>query len=209
MPILTMGTSLTDEIEAGLHLTTIVNPAQQDGAEITRIVRAAEGFVKSETKRNFEEITRTAEAYDVDPGTSELLLSDWPATLITSLEQVTIRHDDGTFETSLVSPGSYVVDKAAGIITLLYGATFAPGPQSVLVSWKSGYTQAEIIDNAKGEIHVLKQLLLSIIAHWYQMHKEGGGGHIQSISLPTGENLAISFDLTPEEKRMINQLRRW
>ena len=208
MPILSMGTALTDEVEAALHLTEIVNPAEQQGAEIARIVQAAESFVKLECRRNFEEVTYTDQIYDVAPGSYSLLLTDWPIVELTSVAEVTTRNTDGTVVTTPLGLDRYVYNKSNGMVTMLGGETFTPGLQMMRVSWKSGYSPAEITSNAAPEIGVLKQLLVSLIAHWYQMHKDGGGGHIQSISSPTGETISISFNLTPEERRMIDQLRR-
>jgi hypothetical protein len=204
-----MGTALTDEVEAALHKTEIIDPAQQEGAEITRIVGAVEAFVKLKCGRNFEEVTYTDQPYDVEPGTRDLLLTDIPIQVLTSISEVIYRNEDGSVVTQPIAVNRYVTDKAAGIISLLDGGIFNPGLQALRLTWKAGYTPAEITANANNEIRVLKQLCLSIIAHWFQMHKEGGGGHIQSISLPTGEILTISFDLTPEERLMVNQLRRW
>jgi hypothetical protein len=207
MAILTMGTALTDEVEAALHLTEIIDEQTQDGAEIARIVRAAEDFVKGECGRNFEEVTYVDQIYDVPPNTYSLFLTDRPIVELTSLAEVTVRNADGTVTTTPITLDRYVYNKSSGIVSMLSG-TFMPGLQNVRISWKSGYSAAQITGNAVPEIRVLKQLLLSIIAHWHQTHKEGGGGHIQTISTPTGESLTISFNLTPEERRMIDQLKR-
>jgi hypothetical protein len=213
MAILSMGTALTDEVEAALHLTEIVNPASSDpvvaqnSSEIARIVGAAESFVKVECGRNFEEVTYTDQIYDVAPGTYSLFLTDRPISELTSIAEVTARAADGTVTTTPITPDRYVYNKAAGIVSMLGGTTFASGFQNVRISWKSGYSPAQITGNAAPEIAVLKQLLLSIIAHWYEQHKEGGGGKIQTISTPTGETVTINFNLTQDEQRMINQLR--
>jgi hypothetical protein len=91
---------------------------------------------------------------------------------------------------------------------MLGGTMFTAGLQNLRISWKSGYSPAQITSSAVPEIGLLKQLLLSIIAHWYQIHKEGGGGHIQTFSVPTGESITPISNLTPEERRMIDQLKR-
>src|SRR4030095_9850917 len=96
MPILSMGTALTDDVEAGLHLTEIVDPLTQDGAMITLVVKAAESQVKLETGRNFEEIVYVDEAYDIELNTTEVLLSDRPVVLIQSIEEVIGRVEEGS-----------------------------------------------------------------------------------------------------------------
>jgi hypothetical protein len=207
MAILSMGTALTDEVEAALHLTEIVDESTQPGAEIARIVRAAESFVKGECARNFEEVVHVNQIYDVPPGSYHVFLTDRPIVELTSLAEVTARNTDGTVVTTPIGLDRYVYNKPAGIVSIL-GGTFTPGLQNLRVSWKSGYSPAQITASAVPEIGLLKQLLLSIIAHWYQIHKEGGGGHIQTISTPTGESVTTSLNLTPEERRMIDQLKR-
>jgi hypothetical protein len=86
MAILSMGTALTDDVESGLHLTDIVDPLTQDGAMITLVVKAAESQVKLETGRNFEEIAYVDQAYDIEPNTTEVLLTDRPVVSIQSVE---------------------------------------------------------------------------------------------------------------------------
>jgi hypothetical protein len=208
MAILTMGTALTDEVEAALHLTEIVDESTQPGAEIARIVRAAESFVKGECARNFEEVIHVDQIYDVPPGSYHVFLTDRPIVELTSLAEVTARNTDGTVVTTPVGLDRYVYNKPAGIVSMLGGTMFTAGLQNLRISWKSGYSPAQITSNAVPEIGLLKQLLLSIIAHWYQIHKEGGGGHIQTMSVPTGESITPISNLTPEERRMIDQLKR-
>jgi|SRR5262245_26724473 len=214
MAILSMGTALTDEVEAALHLTTIVNPTSSDpviaqsSSEIKRIVGAAESFVKRECRRNFEEVTYVDQIYDVPPGSYSVFLTDRPISQLTSLAEVIARAPDGTVTTTPITLDRYVYDKPTGIVSMLGSNKFTAGLQNLRISWKSGYTASQITTNAVPEIGVLKQLLLSIIAHWYQMHKEGGGGHIQTLNVPDGETITINFNLTPEERRMIDQLKR-
>jgi hypothetical protein len=208
MAILSMGTALTDEVEAALHLTEIVDESTQPGAEIARIVRAAESFVKGECARNFEEVVYVNQIYDVPPGSYHVFLTDRPIVELTSVAEVTARNTDGTVVTTPIALDRYVYNKPAGIVSMLGGTMFTAGLQNLRISWKSGYSPAQITSNAVPEIGLLKQLLLSIIAHWYQIHKEGGGGHIQTMSIPTGESITPISNLTPEERRMIDQLKR-
>jgi hypothetical protein len=161
MPILSMGMALTDDVEAGLHLTEIVNPATQDGAMITLVVKAAESHVKLETGRNFEETVFVGQAYDIAPNMKEFLLTDRPVISIESISEVTGRNQDGTFTTRVIPAGEYVVDKGTGIVSKLTGY-FMAGKQAVIVNWTAGYTPAEIEGSANSEIKVLKQLCLSI-----------------------------------------------
>src|SRR5262245_13389595 len=125
--ILSMGTALTDEVEAGLHLTEVVNPAATDpvvaqrSAEIARIVAAAESSVKGECGRNFEEVTYTEQMYDVPPGTWSLFLTDYPIVELTSLAEVTSRNSDGSVVTTPITADRYIYDKPKGIVSMLYG----------------------------------------------------------------------------------------
>ena len=54
MSILSMGTALTDEVEAALNKSTLIDPSDPEGALISRLVLTAEAFVKRETGRRFE-----------------------------------------------------------------------------------------------------------------------------------------------------------
>ena len=205
MPILSMGGSLTDEVESAFNLTAPVDTATQDGALISRVVRAAEAFVKTEARRTFELEDYVDEAYDIEPGMPDLLLSNRPVKSLFSIKYVISRGSDGSVQTSELAAGDYVLDKTAGIVTLVYG-WFPYGPQTVLVSWEAGYPLAEISLNANEEIRVLKQLCLSIAQNWYKKQKDQIG-HMASVSFGD-ESVTINFDLTGDEKRLLNQLRR-
>src|SRR5262245_28114168 len=144
MAILTMGTALTDEVEAALNLTAPVDPATQDGAMIGLVVKAAESFIKIECRRSFEAASIQDETYDIEPGDRDILLRDRPITNLVSVAYVTNRLQNGSFETATYFPGEYILDAEAGIVSLISGAYFPPGLQSVLVSYEAGYTPAEI-----------------------------------------------------------------
>jgi hypothetical protein len=204
MAILSMGTALTDDVESGLHLTEIVDPLTQDGAMITLVVKAAESQVKLETGRNFEEIVFVDEAYDIAPNTTDLLLSDRPVVSIESIEEVIGRDEEGIVTVRVIPASQYVVNKATGIVSKLSGS-FISGKQALLVSWTAGYTAQEITDSATSEIKVLKQLCLSITQNWHTKRKHGIGDYT-TMSAP-GESASFNFDFTPDEIRMINQLR--
>jgi hypothetical protein len=204
MPILSIGTALTDDVESGLHLTEIVNPALPQGAMITLVVKAAESQVKLETGRNFEQTVFVDEPYDIAPNTTDLLLSDRPVVSIESIEEVIGREEDGTVTVRVIPAGQYVVNKATGIVSKLSGS-FISGKQALLVSWTAGYTPAEIEGSANNEIKVLKQLCLSITQNWYTKRDKGIGDYT-TMSAP-GESASFNLDFTPDEIRMINQLR--
>jgi hypothetical protein len=204
MAILSMGTALTDDVEAGLHLTELVDPLTQDGAMIALVVEAAESQVKLETGRNFEQTIFVDEAYDIAPNQTELLLSDRPVVSIQSIEEVISRDEDGTVTVRVIPAGQYVVNKATGIVSKLSGS-FISGKQALLVSWTAGYTAQEITDSATSEIKVLKQLCLSITQNWHTKRTHGIGDYT-TMSAP-GESASFNFDFTPDEIRMINQLR--
>lgn len=202
--ILTMGTALTDDVESGLHLTEIVNPETQDGAMLALVVNAAESHVKLETGRNFEETVYVDQAYDIVPNSMNLFLTDRPVISIESIAEVTGRYEDGTLETRVLSPDEYVVYKAYGIVSMLYGS-FTPGRQALIISWTAGYTAADIQASATSEIKVLKQLCLSITQNWHKKRKDGIGAYA-TMSAPN-ESASFNFDFTPDEQRMIDQLR--
>ena len=210
MAILTMGTALTDDVEAGLQLTEIVDTAAtnpiiaRDAAMLTLVVKAAESHVKLETGRNFEETVFVDQAYDIAPNTTDLLLSDRPVVSIESIEEVTARYEDGTVTTRVIPAGQYVVNNATGILSKLSGS-FLAGKQVLLVSWTAGYAPADITTSANNEIRVLKQLCLSIVQNWHTKRKHGIGDYT-TMSAP-GESASFNFDFTPDEIRMINQLR--
>jgi hypothetical protein len=204
MAILSMGTALTDDVESGLHLTEIVDPLTQDGAMITLVVKAAESQVKLETGRNFEETVFVDETYDIAPNTTDLLLSDRPVVSIESIEEVIGREEDGTVTVRVIPAGQYVVNKATGIVSKLSGS-FISGKQALLVSWTAGYTAQEITDSVNNEIKVLKQLCLSITQNWHKKRKDAIGLYA-TMSAPN-ESASFNFDFTPDEIRMINQLR--
>jgi hypothetical protein len=203
MSILSMGTSITDEVEAALNRTTPVDPLTQEGALISRIVLAAEAFVKRETGRRFERSVIEGEYYDVAPGTTDLLLSDRPVVSIESIGHVESRGDDGTVTSRSLGLDEYVVNIESGIVSSLVGA-FLPGRQSVVLDWTVGYTPEEIAANADDDIRILKQLCLSIIQNWYNKNKIG----TQASSISFGdENATLTFGLTDDEKRLLNLLR--
>jgi hypothetical protein len=204
MAILTMGTALTDEVESGLHLTELVDPLTQDGAMITLVVKAAESHVKLETGRNFEQSVFIDEAYDIAPNTTDVLLTDRPVVSIQSIKEVTGRNSDGSPVTRVLGASEYLVNTSNGIVSKVSGS-FVSGKQALLVSWTAGYAPADITSSANNEIRVLKQLCLSILQNWHTKRKDGIG-HYTTLSAP-GESLSINFDFTPDEIRMINQLR--
>src|SRR5262245_32176061 len=131
MSILSMGTSITDEVEAALNQSTPVNPSTQEGALIERIVRNAESFVKKETGRQFERSVIVGETYDIPPDTRDLLLSDRPVVSIQSIGEVETRSTDGSVTVLVFELDEYVIDKEAGVVSLLSG-TFTPGRQSIV-----------------------------------------------------------------------------
>lgn len=198
-----MGTSITDEVEAALNQSTPVNPSTQEGALIERIVRNAESFVKKETGRQFERSVIVGETYDIPPDTRDLLLSDRPVVSIQSIGEVETRSTDGSVTVLVFELDEYVIDKEAGVVSLLSG-TFTPGRQSVVVDWTVGFTPTEITNNSDDDIRILKQLCLSIIQNWYNKNKIG----TQAASISFGdENATLTFGLTDDEKRLLNLLR--
>ena len=138
------------------------------------------------------------------PNTTEVLLTDRPVVSIQSVKEVYGRFDDGTVTTRVIPPGQYAVNKATGILSKISGS-FISGKQALLVSWTAGYAPADIAASATSEIKVLKQLCLSITQNWHTKRKDGIG-HYTTLSAP-GESVSINFDFTPDEIRMINQLR--
>jgi hypothetical protein len=204
MPILSMGTALTDDVEAGLHLTEIVDPLTQDGAMITLVVKAAESQVKLETGRNFELFVFLAQEYDIAPNTTDLLLSDRPVVTVDEINEVIGRNPDGSIVKRKLEANEYVVNKATGIVSKLSGS-FLAGKQALVIQWTSGYPADAIENSATNEIKVLKQLCLSITQNWHTKRKHGIGDYT-TMSAP-GESASFNFDFTPDEIRMINQLR--
>jgi hypothetical protein len=205
MAILTMGGSITDEVEAALNLGAPVDTADPKGAMIDLVVKAAEAFVKIECRRNFELIAITDQAFDIQPGDRDILLRDRPVTDLVSIGQVINRLDDGSVIISDYNPGEYLLDADSGIVSLITGGYFPAGLQSVLVSYEAGYTPQEIQSNAANEILVLKQLCLSIIQNWFKKRLDQIG-HMASVSFGA-ESVTITFDLTGDEKRLLNQLK--
>jgi hypothetical protein len=104
----------------------------------------------------------------------------------------------------VIPPGQYAVNKATGILSKISGS-FISGKQALLVSWTAGYTPADIAASATSEIKVLKQLCLSITQNWHTKRRHGIGDYT-TMSAP-GESASFNFDFTPDEIRMINQLR--
>jgi hypothetical protein len=204
MAILSMGTALTDDVESGLHLTEIVDPLTQDGAMITLVVEAAESQVKLETGRNFELFVFLEQEYDIEPNTTEVLLTDRPVVTIDEINEVTGRNSDGSIVKRKLAANEYVVNKATGIISKLSGS-FISGKQALVIQWTGGYPADAIQNSATNEIKVLKQLCLSITQNWHTKRKHGIGDYT-TMSAP-GESASFNFDFTPDEIRMINQLR--
>jgi len=203
MPILSMGTNITDEVESALNLTTPVDNTTQEGALIERIVRAAESFVKKETGRQFERVTIVGETYDIAPGTQDLLLSDRPIVSIESIGEVWSRNSDGSTTVDVLTSDEYLINSESGIVSLVSG-NFTPGRQNIVLDWTVGYTPQEIATNADDEIRILKQLCLSIIQNWYNKNKIG----TQAATISFGdESATLTFGLTDDEKRLLNLLR--
>ena len=210
MAILTMGTALTDDVEAGLQLTEIVDMAAtnpiiaRDAAMLTLVVGAAESHVKLETGRNFEETVFVDQAYDIPPNTTDLLLSDRPVVSIESIEEVTARNADGSCYDAR-DPGGRIRRQQGDRHPLEALRVVHAGKQALLVSWTAGYTAPDITTARITRFKVLKQLCLSISQNWHTKRKHGIGDYT-TLSAP-GESASFNFDFTPDEIRMINQLR--
>lgn len=205
MAILTRGTK-TSEIESALSLSTAVNTDTADGKLVTMIDAAVEAYIQEETRRNWESLAYTDEAFDIEPGQCAILLTDRPVTIFTSLKEVlTLDPTTGAVATTYtILRDQYRVNMKAGIVESIAGA-FPYGPQAMLATFTAGYLAAEISGSTKREIKILKHLMLSIIQREYKMRKEGLG-HMSSMSFGE-ESASLQFNLTSFEAKLLNLLK--
>ena len=120
MAILSMGTAVTDDVEAGLHLTDR-GSAYAGWCHDHPLVKAAESHVKLETGRNFKRessstrlmtLRRTRRKFSYrSSGRFDRL--DRPGK---------DEPHDGSVTTRVIPAGEYVVNKATGIVSKLSGS---------------------------------------------------------------------------------------
>lgn len=165
---------------------------------------SVEAFVKRATRRSFESADY-AEYHNVLPSQASLLLSDYPVTTFTSLEELVSVDSDGTKTLETIEAGDYEVDLTNGI--LYYAAGHLPsGISAVKATYTAGYTAAQLAANEETEILILKGLLLSILSREYAINKDNKR-HLRSHSWGD-ESTTYNFDLLYSEERALNMLKR-
>ena len=202
--IVTFGTA-TKEVESYLGVGAIT-AGDADNNRIISIINAVESFLKQGTRRKFEETTYTNEVHDVMEGQKMLGLSDYPVTVLTSVQKVSSIATDGTITWETLNGNEYVLDSDTGILFSRSRTGFPAGRQYMRVTYTAGYTSADITNDAQDEIKTWKLLELSLIAKEYGLAKENQR-HLGNISFAEG-SVSIQFELDALQRRLLGQLTR-
>lgn len=165
---------------------------------------SVEAFVKRATRRNFES-TDYAKYYNILPHQRSLLLDDYPVSVFTKLEEVTEVDTDGNKTLETIEAGDYEVDLASGILYSTAG-DLPSGISAVKATFTAGYTADQLLENTESEVLILKSLLLSILSREYAINKDNKR-HLRSHSWGD-ESTTYNFDLTFNEERALNMLKR-
>lgn len=201
MPILTIG-NVGSEVELRLKF----NNAISDDEAVALMVKSIEAKVKTLINRNFEIQTFTQQPHDVEINQSVIFLTETPVVTFTTLEFVTSR-DDGTGlpdGTQVLNRDTYFVDNDAGIIESLIGP-FPRGRAAVLATYSAGYTAADISDNLKLEVLVMKELLLRMLDREFKIWDQGER-HLALVTLGD-QSFTLQQSMTEEDKQDINMLQ--
>lgn len=170
---------------ASVNLTNLENVKDYLGLEgtdkdllLTAVIAAVSESIENYCRREFARKVRT-EFYDGTCANS-LLLKCRPVWSVVSV------HDDLDYrfnDLSVMSPDSYVVYEAEGIIKLRY-SLFAPGLKNVRIEYEAGYDEVP---------PAVVQAANILVAHFYTRAQSGADAiasesmGVYSVSYDTGE----------------------
>jgi len=173
--------------------------------KLAAIEEGIESWVKGETRRKFEQATYT-EYPTIYPGQDEIILSDAPATAISTFSTITDIDDDGTETLEAYNAGDYYLDEDKGIISMLRGAWLPPGRHTVKLVYTAGFTIAQFTAGELDDIRILKLLLKTLLAREYALAKDDKR-HVASISYGD-ESTTYRFALDATQKSLLYKLQR-
>lgn len=175
MALLYSGSLLTrDEAEAALgQVPGTLDPATNSPPDMMVIIKGVEGAMKNDAGRQFVETTHTDLCVLRRPS-DFVRLKDFPVIEFTSFERVGAVDDQGAVDpTSLTefSKKLYTVDTEMGFLETVNGC-FPTG--RVLLTYKTGFSVADIENGADPDVATFKEIALrNIRRNWLNFSKTG------------------------------------
>ena len=120
----------------------ILGSPEIDNITLERMITRKQAIMVKYIGRNIEE-TEYTEYYNIDEGSENLNLKNYPVTTFTGMWKVT------TSEETVFDSTYYYVDLDSGMVNLLAEITFKGGMKSIKVKYKAGYVSGSIPEDLK------------------------------------------------------------
>ncbi len=195
-----------DELKTALNLSGTGMDTVIEGI-VNRVSDMVEAYLGRliVTRTTATPATRITEYHSVDSFRSELFLTQFPVTTLTSVKEGSWSGAAWVPTTTLVEKTDYLVDKASGkLIRVSAGArgSWAIGLETVEVVYAAGYTDTAAVPQA------IKDVALAVAGRKFQELNRGG----QAQQITDGMGMTMRFlpsELLRMEKEALAPWRSW